>query len=277
MKNPEDFFIGNSPIAQALKGQNKISATFNAISNINSSIASIGRIQSSLDKICGCYSKFDKLNNFFQRVSGTQAAIKNANILNERYFKTLELIRKTARMQNNICNSLVHFDNLNNIMMQASNVQAMHEIMISQSRIASLVEKYNPQNTTANKDEISIKEIVKTIQDENIEKQLALIKEEPSLELKITIIGTMIAILTMIATVIIGIVAHEDSKTASLNQERIISLLQENIALQEKQNKLLEENNNIQTKQLSLNEQQIKLFQELIDTTLNIKAEMADK
>ena len=80
--------------------------------------------------------------------------------------------------------------------------------------------------------------------------------------------------------IIIGVIAHNDSKVSSINQEAIISLLNKNIEIQEQQNELLEKIRDNEEKELSINkeqsEEQAKLLQELLNTTKVLETKLSE-
>lgn len=176
-------------------------------------------------------------------------------------------------MIGSIYNNLLAENNIIN----SQKFSSVQKILDSQERIFSVINKIEYKEGLEDSAEIKIKQLIDTFNSENIEEQIQIINKEPDLNTKISLLNTIVSIIALITMIILGVIAHNDSKEASINQEEIISLLNKNIEIQEQQNELLDKISDNKDQELYINKEQVKSLQELLSTTKTLETKISER
>ena len=176
-------------------------------------------------------------------------------------------------MIGSIYNNLLAENNIIN----SQKFSSVQKILDLQERIFSVINKIEYKEGLEDSAEIKIKQLIDTFNSENIEEQIQIINKEPDLNTKISLLNTIVSIIALITMIILGVIAHNDSKEASINQEEIISLLNKNIEIQEQQNELLDKISDNKDQELYINKEQVKSLQELLSTTKTLETKISER
>ena len=176
-------------------------------------------------------------------------------------------------MIGSIYNNLLAENNIIN----SQKFSSVQKILDLQERIFSVINKIEYKEGLEDSAEIKIKQLIDTFNSENIEEQIQIINKEPDLNTKMSLLNTIVSIIALITMIILGVIAHNDSKEASINQEEIISLLNKNIEIQEQQNELLDKISDNKDQELYINKEQVKSLQELLSTTKTLETKISER
>ncbi len=250
MKKQKDLLMNNTTTL-LLKHQNRMDMIAK-VGGMNSAITAINRYHSTMD----FYSKFDKLNNIVKQTSGIYAMLEQNHIFSQKYMNTLATLQRFATMQDNMYKTFSTYENIQKMIVQTNGISTIQHIIDSQSRLYSMIEKfsYEPDN----KNDISVDNIIETIEEENFEEQTNVIEKETSESLKTYLQKNHLAILALVVSIVFGVITIQNNKNTELQQDRVISLLERNVAIQEQQ-------------QIS-QEEQCKLLRENLELLKELKA-----
>lgn len=283
--NLNNYYSATSSILRALDQYNNISKLSSINSNAIKAINAMNNtgMASSIMRTVQQYqniSKIGNINNSLPQFGGAYAILRQATLLNSNYTKTFSALQRLSIQQAKIFGSAHNIITARNNLINSQKLNSVQKILDSHERILSAIEKIEYSEDIDDKKEIEVKQLISTVDSENIEEQIQIITEEPNLNTKIALFSAIVALLSFLAGIYIGVIAHNDSKVDSINQEAIISLLNKNIEIQEQQNELLEKIRNNEEQELSINkeqsEQQAKLLQELLNTTKVLETKLSE-
>lgn len=198
-------------------------------------------------------------------------------MLNPQYKQTFSGLQRLSIQQSKMIGSIYNNLLAENNIINSQKFSSVQKILDSQERIFSVINKIEYKEGLEDSAEIKIKQLIDTFNSENIEEQIQIINKEPDLNTKISLLNTIVSIIALITMIILGVIAHNDSKEASINQEEIISLLNKNIEIQEQQNELLDKISDNKDQELYINKEQVKSLQELLSTTKTLETKISER
>ena len=283
--NLNNYYSATSSILRALDQYNNISKLCSINSNAIKAINAMNNtgMASSIMRAVQQYqniSKIANINNPLPQFGGAYAILRQATLLNSNYTKTFSALQRLSIQQTKIFGSAYNVITARNNLINSQNLSSVQKILDSHERIFSAIDKIEYSEDIDDKKEIEVKQLLSTVDNENIEEQIQIITQEPDLNTRIALFNAVLTVITLFTMIIIGVIAHNDSKVSSINQEAIISLLNKNIEIQEQQNELLEKIRDNEEKELSINkeqsEKQAKLLQELLNTTKVLETKLSE-
>lgn len=275
--NLNDYYSATSSILRALD-QYKNLSKLNSLNN--RAILNQVMVANSVMKVIEQHlniSKLGNINNSLPQFGGAYAILRQAALLNPQYIQTFSGLQRLSIQQSKIIGSIYNNLLAENNIINSQKFSSVQKILDSQERIFSVINKIEYKEGLEDSAEIKIKQLIDTFNSENIEEQIQIINKEPDLNTKISLLNTIVSIIALITMIILGVIAHNDSKEASINQEEIISLLNKNIEIQEQQNELLDKISDNKDQELYINKEQVKSLQELLSTTKTLETKISER
>lgn len=282
MNNLNHYYSATSNVLRALEQFNNVSKLGNISNRATMAINSLKPFSatSSIMKAIEQHKNLSKLgnvNNSLYQFSGAYAILKQASLLNSTYTKAFSALQSLSAQQSKIFDSVYNQITIKNDILNPQSLQSIQKVLDSHERIFSAIDKIEYNEDVEDSVEIKVEQLINTVNDENIEEQIQIINTEPDKNTRIALFSALVAVISLVAMIIFGVIAHNDSKASSINQEEIILLLNQNIKNQEQQNVLLEKTCNNKEQELSLSKQQAELIQELLSTIKALETKLSEE